>query len=360
MRALFFFIFCSIVNIFFSDYACTGIRLISSDGEVIYARTFEWRESLNSHIIFMPRNVKHIGTSINGIDGMEWYNPYAFTGITIGKRPFLIDGVNEKGLSAGLFSFWDDIEYNLPDNDCDCHIAPWEVVNYILSCCATVHDVYKCLDDIKIVPVYMEEVDEIPPLHYVVHDVQGNCIVLEHVNHTIKIYENSLGVITNSPNFEWHLTNISTYINPFITFYKTIAHFDSKKINFDHALGLPGDFSSPSRFIKATIYSQCSLPSSTGFNAILQAFHILNQFDIPVGAVRSMEKNFFTYTHWTSAANLAQKKYYFRTYENQRIRVIDLMHMNFDNKKPTWMCMNQKEDLDNVTDKIIDECNKDC
>ncbi len=102
-------------------------------------------------------------------------------------------------------------------------------------------------------------------------------------------------------------------------------------------LGLPGDFTPPSRFVRAVAFSQSVLPSKTGNDAVLEAFHILNQFDIPKGAARAHEKDehgnlVASYTQWTSAADLKAKQYYFRTYENSQIRMLDLMKMNLDAK----------------------------
>jgi choloylglycine hydrolase len=98
-------------------------------------------------------------------------------------------------------------------------------------------------------------------------------------------------------------------------------------------LGLPGDFTPPSRFVRAVAFSQSVLPSKTGHDAILEAFHILNQFDIPKGAAREHQKDehgnvLADYTIWTSASDLKAKRFYFRTYENSQIRMVDLMKMD--------------------------------
>jgi choloylglycine hydrolase len=100
-------------------------------------------------------------------------------------------------------------------------------------------------------------------------------------------------------------------------------------------LGMPGDFTPPSRFVRAVAFSQSVMPSETGTNAILEAFHILNQFDIPKGAAREHEKDehgniLADYTVWTSASDLKAKRFYFRIYENSQIRMVDLMKMNLD------------------------------
>jgi len=100
-------------------------------------------------------------------------------------------------------------------------------------------------------------------------------------------------------------------------------------------LGLPGDFTPPSRFVRAVAFSQSVLPSKTGDAAVLQAFHVLNQFDIPKGSARDEQKDahgnvIADYTLWTAASDLKTKRYYFRTYENSQIRAVDLMTMKLD------------------------------
>jgi choloylglycine hydrolase len=100
-------------------------------------------------------------------------------------------------------------------------------------------------------------------------------------------------------------------------------------------LGLPGDFTPPSRFVRAAAFSHAVLPSRTGPEAILEAFHVLNNFDIPKGAARDRELDAHgnvvaDYTLWTSASDLKARRFYFRTYENSQIRMIDLTRQKLD------------------------------
>ena len=113
-------------------------------------------------------------------------------------------------------------------------------------------------------------------------------------------------------------------------------------------LGLPGDFTPPSRFVRAVAFSHSVLPSKTGHDAILEAFHVLNQFDIPKGAAREHEKDahgnvLADYTLWTSASDLKTKRYYFRTYDNSQIRMLDLMKMDLDAKDFVKMSIKGEE-----------------
>jgi choloylglycine hydrolase len=147
-------------------------------------------------------------------------------------------------------------------------------------------------------------------------------------------------VITKSPTFDWHMTNLRNYVNFSMTNVPPIKLGTVVLKPFGQGtgmLGMPGDFTPPSRFVRAVAFSQSVLPSKTGHDAIIEAFHILNQFDIPKGSAREHEKDehgnvVADYTLWTSAIDLKAKQYFFRTYDNSEIRMIDLMKMNLDAK----------------------------
>jgi linear amide C-N hydrolase (choloylglycine hydrolase family) len=119
-------------------------------------------------------------------------------------------------------------------------------------------------------------------------------------------------------------------------------------------LGLPGDFTPPSRFVRAAAFSQSVFPSKTGHDAILEAFHILNQFDIPKGAARERQKDehgniLADYTTWTAASDLKAKQFYFRTYDNSEIRMVDLMKMNIGGKDIVKMSIEGDEAIEPLT-----------
>jgi choloylglycine hydrolase len=115
-------------------------------------------------------------------------------------------------------------------------------------------------------------------------------------------------------------------------------------------LGLRGDFTPPSRFVRAVAFSHSVFKPKTGDDAVLEAFHILDQFDIPKGAAREHEKDehgniLADYTIWTAASDLKAKQYYFRTYENSQIRMVDLMKMNLDGKDTVKISMKGAESI---------------
>jgi choloylglycine hydrolase len=192
------------------------------------------------------------------------------------------------------------------------------------------------LPNVVVPAVVLEAWKFSPPAHYVVHDATGKSIAVEYTDGKLNIYDNPLGVMTNSPAFDWHMTNLRNYVNFSLTDLPPVQVGSVKLVPFGQGsgmLGLPGDFTPPSRFVRAVAFSQSVLPSQTGYEAILQAFHILNDFDIPKGAARGRDKDehgniVADYTLWTSAIDLKAKRFYFRSFENSQIRMVDLTKLD--------------------------------
>ena len=173
-------------------------------------------------------------------------------------------------------------------------------------------------------------------MHAIIHDGSGKSIVVEYVDGKLNVHDNPLGVITNSPTFDWQMTNLRNYVGFSFSNRPDVQVGPVKLVPFGQGsgmLGLPGDFTPPSRFVRAAAFSQSVLPSKTGEEAVLSAFHVLNNFDIPKGAARDIQKDehgniLADYTHWTAASDLKAKRYYFRTYDNSQIRMVDLTTIN--------------------------------
>lgn len=117
------------------------------------------------------------------------------------------------------------------------------------------------------------------PCHYVLHDAAGNCAVIEYVDGKRSIHDNPLGVFTNAPTFDWHITNLRNYANLSVTNVPPVELVGVRLSGFGQGnglFGLPGDFTPPSRFVRAVAFSQSSVATKTAVDATLQAFHILN------------------------------------------------------------------------------------
>lgn len=341
-----------------SVHACTGIRLKADDGSVVHARTLEFAVDLQSDVIMVPRGYSRTGSTPDGKHGLKWESKYASVGANGVGVPFIFDGLNEKGLAMGLFYFPGTAEYMKYDaTDSVKSIAPWELGSWILENFATTEEVRDNIAKIVVPDVTFEAWGFVPPVHYVVHDASGKSIVIEYVDGKLNIHDNPLGVMANSPTFDWHMTNLRSYVNLSRSNVQPLQLGAVKLTPFGQGsgmLGLPGDFTPPSRFVRAAAFSQSVLPSKTGDDAVLQAFHILNNFDIPKGAARDQEKDkhgnvVADYTTWTSANDLKAKRFYFRTYDNSQIRMVDLTKMNLEAKEITTISMKGKEVIKQLT-----------
>src|SRR5438128_3295458 len=338
-------------------HPCTGIRLIAAGGTIVHSRTIEFAIDIPSDVIMGPRGFARTGTTPDGKEGLKWKAKYASVGANGLGIPVLFDGLNEKGLAAVTLYFPTSAGY-MPYTGADAGktIAQWEVGSWILENFASVEEVNANIGNIVVPAVVFAGWGFAPEAHYIVHDASGKSIVIEYVGGKLNVYDNPLGVITNSPAFDWHMTNLRNYVNFSMTNVPPVKLGPVTLLPFGQGsgmLGLPGDFTPPSRFVRAVAFSQSVLPSKTGADAVLEAFHILNQFDIPKGAAREHEKDehgniLADYTIWTAASDLKAKQYYFRTYENSQIRMVDLMKMKIDGKDMVKISMKGGESIKSV------------
>lgn len=338
--------------------ACTGIRLLAADGSVVYARTLEFGLDLKSEIMMVPRGYARTGTTPDGKEGLKWNAKYASVGMNGAGMPIMFDGLNEKGLAAGMFYFPTSAGYMPYTADIsDKTIAQWEVTSYILENFATVDEVKANIGNIVVPSVVFSQWGFAPEAHYIVHDASGKSIVIEYVGGDLNVHDNPLGVITNSPSFDFHMNNLRQYVNFSMTNKPPIQLGEVKIVPTGQGsgmLGMPGDFTPPSRFVRAVAFSQSVLQPKTEQDAVLQAFKILNQFDIPKGSARDGEKDAngnvqADYTLWTAANDLKSLRYFFRTYENSQIRSLDLMNMDIDGKDIVKVPISGNEVIESLT-----------
>lgn len=341
-----------------SVHACTGITLVATDGTVVHARTLEFAIDLHSDVIMVPRGYARVGTTPDGKPGLKWKAKYASVGANGVGMPVLFDGVNEKGLSAGLFYFPTSAQY-MPytPSDAGRTMAPWELGSWMLENFASVEEVKANIGTVVVPAVVYQGWGFAPEVHFIVSDASGKGIVIEYVGGKLNVYDNPLGVITNSPAFDWHMTNLRNYVNFSMTNVPPVKLGSVTLQPFGQGsgmLGIPGDFTPPSRFVRAVAFSQSVFPPKTGDDAVLEAFHILNQFDIPKGAAREHQTDEHgniqaDYTIWTSASDLKARRFYFRTYDNSQIRMVDLMKMNLDGKDIVTISMKGGEEIKSLT-----------
>lgn len=307
--------------------ACTGMVLSGKEDKVVSGRTVEFGSDLDMSVAVIPRNFDFTGDAPGG-KGKKYTSKYASLGVYCFSQKKLMDGINEKGLVAAAFYFPGYAKYTeVTEGNRSKALSPVEFPNWVLSQFATIEEVKEALSSVIIAPTILENWGpSAPPLHYIIYDKKGKSIVIEPVNGALAVFEDPIGVLTNSPGFDWHLTNLNNYINlsPFNVAPTKIKGMELSELSQGSGmLGLPGDFTAPSRFVRASMFSSTALPSGDKVN---QIFHLLNQFDIPKGAVIQKGKggDAVDITWCTCVKDHQDLKYYYKTYDDQSVKVVDL------------------------------------
>jgi choloylglycine hydrolase len=301
-------------------------------------------------VALIPAGTALRGTLPDGGQGIAYTTKYNMLGANADGLNVIVDGMNDQGLSIGLLYFPGFAEYAdaTPDNASRA-MAPHEFGNWVLGNFASVEEVKAGLKDAVLVPTPAPVLNAPQPLHFIVSDGSGKSIVIEPIAGELKVYDAPLGVMTNSPPFDWHMTNLRNYVNLTVTGVPPLDLDGIKLSQLGQGAGmhgLPGDFTPPSRFVRAVAFTQAEYPSETAEEAVLAGFHIMNQFDIPYGAVRdeSGKETVTESTQWTTVSDMNNMRFYFKTYGNQNIRVVDLrkafqgasdqMRIEMDNDQP--------------------------
>lgn len=315
--------------------ACTGISMTAKDGSYIQARTIEGAQmELESKYVVIPRGHTITSFTPDGGSGMSFRAKYGVVGMSVVREEFIAEGINEAGLSAGLFFFprYGSYQKYMPTRS-GRTLGDLQVNAWILSQFASIEEVKRAISAVRIVGLESHSV-----VHWRIGEPTGRQVVMEIVDGVVHFHENKVGVITNSPGFEWQVTNLNNYVNlfpgdaPNTTVGDTVLSPFGGNSGF---LGLPGDASPPSRFVRAAFYRTTAPAQPTAFATVKQCFHLLNNFDIPIGIEhrRGEGPDIPSATQWTSAIDLTNRKVYYKTMFNSTIRCIDLNEIDFSKIK---------------------------
>lgn len=331
-----------LTGLLFSQVAtpCTGISLQAQDGTSIVGRTVEWalNDSEHHRLLIVPRQKKFVSQTPDSRPGKSWQGRYGFVSLTSYGQPYGPDGLNEKGLSVGMFYFPGFASY-APYNPkhADKTLSIGDFMQWMLSSFASIDELRRELPKITVVNVDDPRFHGVPmPFHWKIADASGKSIVIEIINQgEVKVYDTFKGVITNSPGYDWHLTNLRNYLGLSPDAHAPIS-IDQRQLAPLGAgsgmIGLPGDFTPPARFVRATALSVSARPLPNASEAVFEGFRILDSFNIPLGAItprENMPKDIVGATQITSVSDLGNKRYYFTTMRNREVRMIDLQAIDF-------------------------------
>ncbi len=319
--------------------ACTGITLRSEDGAYVLARTIEWGGSdLNSKYVIVPRGYKQVSFVPGGAkEGLSFTARYGYVGLAVEQEDFVAEGLNEAGLSIGLFYFPGYGKYESYDvSKKSSSIADLQLASWLLGSCKTVEEVRDALKEVHVVAIDPRA----STVHWRIADASGRQYVLEIIDEELRFYKNDLGVLTNSPSFDWQKTNLNNYVNLYPG--SAITGTLSGNVHLSPfgagsgMLGLPGDVTPPSRFVRAFFYQHTAPCQHTAVETVLQSFQILNNFDIPVGVefpAGKVPSDIPSATQWTSVTDITNRIIYYRTMYNSAIRSVELNKIDFSKVK---------------------------
>ena len=238
--------------------------------------------------------------------------------------PLYYEATNECGLSMAGLNFPKSAVYLPEQAGCD-NIAPFEFIPWILGRCADTEQALSSLQRLNLINIPFSQELPLSPLHWIISD-KHRCLVVEPMAQGLRIYENPLGVLTNEPPFDFHLHNLNRYLN--LTSEPATDRSGMELTAFSNgmgALGLPGDFSSTSRFVKAAFVKHNSVCPDDTESCINQFFHLLSSVAMPRGSVHMGDRK-YEITRYSSCCDADTGIYYYTTYENSRISAVD-MHL---------------------------------
>ena len=307
---------------------CTAVTYYTNNH--YFGRNFDLEYSYNETITITPRNYEIKFRKVENIK-----NHYAIIGMAYvtDNYPLYYDAINEKGLGMAGLNFPENADYKEIEDGKN-NIAPFEFIPYILSQCSNIEEAKKLLENINIVKINFSNELPVSPLHWIIADKESS-ITVESVKDGLKIYDNPVGVLTNNPTFDIQLFNLNNYMN--LSTEQPVNNF-SKKLNLETysrgmgALGLPGDLSSASRFVKATFTKMNSKSGNSESESVSQFFHILESVYQQRGCVHMGEEK-YEITIYSSCCNMDKGIYYYTTYENNQITGINMYKENLDNNE---------------------------
>ena len=307
---------------------CTAATYKTKD--FYFGRTLDYEFSYGDEVTITPRNY-----SFHFIEKGDINVHYAIIGMAyvIENYPLYYDAINEKGLGIAGLNFVDNAYYKQKTEGKD-NITQFEFIPWILSQCATVKEARSLIEKINLLNIPFNDKLPLAELHWIISDSEES-ITVEAVKEGIKIYENPVGVLTNNPSFDKQMFGLNNYMHLSTKPPENKFAVDLNLEKYSRgmgAIGLPGDLSSQSRFVRVAFTKMNSVSGEGEKESVSQFFHILNSVEQQRGCC-NLGDNKYEITIYTSCCNTNKGIYYYTTYDNHQITAIDMHKENLDGDK---------------------------
>ncbi len=307
---------------------CTALTLLTHDH--YFGRNLDLEYAYKETVTVTPRNFPLVFRHSQALS-----SHYAMIGMAYvsNNYPLYYDATNEKGLSIAGLNFPGNAAYHKPQKEMH-NITPFELIPWILGQCATVTESLTLLRQTNLTDEPFGDDLPLSPLHFMISD-RNESLTVEPMSDGLRLYPNPLGVLTNNPPIPLQMFNLNNYmhLSP-----HTPKNFFSSSFplhiysNGMGALGMPGDWSSQSRFVKASFLKLNSVCGSSEEESVIQFFHILGAVEHPRGCV-IMDNGLCEITLYSSCCNTDRGIYYYRTYDNSAVSAVDLHRENLDDSR---------------------------
>ena len=291
-----------------------------------FGRNLDYEQSFGESVVITPRNwplaLRH---------GAAMETHYAMIGMAHIQDgyPLYYDAVNEKGLCIAGLNFVGNAKYHTPVNGKD-NITQFELIPWLLGSCAGIAEARTMLERLNVTDIPFSAGMPLAQLHWLIADRNG-CITLESTQDGLHIYDNPVGVLTNNPPFPMQLFSLNNYVN--VSAKPPVNRFSALLLDTYSrgrgGIGLPGDLSSQSRFVRAAFTKLNSVSGDSENESVSQFFHILGSVDQQRGCCE-VAKGKYEITLYTSCCNTTKGIYYYTTYENHQINAVDMHRENLD------------------------------
>jgi len=319
---------------------CTAISFKTNNH--YFGRNLDLEYSYEESIAIAPRNYPFI---FRKEATMEQH--YALIGVAYihSDYPLYYDAVNEEGLGMASLNFPGNAVYQ-SEKDQMYNITPYELIPWVLGNCKSVQEAKEILKKTNLLKVSFNKELPLTPLHFLISDREES-IVVEPMQEGLCIFNNPIKVLTNNPTFPYHLFHLNNYIN--LTRKEPVNRF-AKELPMDiysrgmGSIGLPGDMSSASRFVRAAFVKWNSADGKDESESVSQFFHILDSVKQYKGCVQ-VENGEYEFTLYSVCCNTDKGIYYYKTYHNSCIHAVNMYHENLDGKMMIAYPLQMKQEI---------------
>jgi choloylglycine hydrolase len=340
--------------------ACTDFQVKAKDGTLFITRSMEFSIEFNSNLRSSTQGRTFTTTAPNGKPALSWKANYGYLYLDGLNQDIAVDGINEKGLAFEFLYLPGNTQYQTVPAGKESQSLPYYLFgDWVLSNFKTIDEVRQALANVSVFAQTLPSLGNvILPAHAAIHDASGKGIVVEFVDGKMNIYD-YIGVMTNSPTYDWQVINLRNYLN--------LSPYSPKPVVVDGIsyaatgqgagmVGLPGDTSPPSRFVKTAFITKNSNPANNAMDALNLSQHIINNVDIAAGMVRGVEngKETTETTQWVVFKDLTHKIFYYRTYNDMTVRAVAMDKIDFSSKASRLkMPLNAPPTITDVTGKFL-------